>query len=158
MARKRASRYVGGPGFGPIVPTHGHEALPSGSPEPLKHRLIKAQLQGERAGRGAAQSAFSLAPEGMDEKAFETVLDVGDAIDTACQVAQRIAKKQIEKKMPAFETEAERKAFLAGANWSSERCLRSICDTDRTSPCAVDEEEQGQGALLGLGCGCGRRR
>lgn len=158
MARKRASKYVGGPGFGPIVPTHGHEALPAAASEPLKQRLINAQLQGERAGRGAARSAFSLAPEGVDEKAFETVLDVGDAIGTACDVAQRIAKKQIEKKMPSFETEAERKAFLAGANWSSERCLRSICDTDRTSPCAVDEEEQGQGALLGLGCGCGRRQ
>jgi len=155
MARKRTPKYIGGPGFGPITPTHGHEARPT--PEiPMKQRLINAQLQGERVGRSAAQSAFSLAPEDPDDKAFETVLDVGDAIDTACQVAQRIAKKQIEKKLPSFETEAERKAFLTGANWSSERCLRSICDTDRTSPCAVDEEEQG--SLLGLGCGCGGRR
>jgi len=154
MARKRTPKYVGGPGFGPIIPTHGHEERPTSEIQ-MKQRLINAQLQGERAGRTAAQSAFSLVPEGMDEKAFETVLDVGDAIDTACQVAQRIAKKQIEKKLPSFETEAERKAFLAGAGWSSERCLRSICDTDRTSPCAVDEEEQG--SLLGLGCRCGRR-
>lgn len=154
MARRKASsgtkRYIPG-----VTERSDPQPLPPSTPPPLpmKQRIIDAQLQGERAGRGAAQSAFSLAPEGMDEKAFETVLDVGDAIDAACQVAQRIAKRQIEKKMPAFETEAERKAWRTGAEWSVERCLQGICDSDRTAPCADDE-----GPLFGLGCGCGRRR
>lgn len=159
MARKRTSKYVGGPGFGPISPTHGHEVLPAAAPETLKNRLIKAQLQGERAGRDAAHSAFELAPTDADDKAFDTILNVGDAIDTACQVAQRTARKQLDKKLPAFETEAERKAWRTGAEWSVERCLQGICDADRTSPCAVDEgQEAGLLGGLGLGCGRGRRR
>ena len=119
-----------------------------------KQRLIDAQLAGERAGRGAAQAAFSLDP---GDKDFETILNVGDAIDTACQVAQRIARREIEKRVVRYDDPGEHKAFLAGAQWSVDQCLQGICDSDRTAPC-VEDEEGPLGPLDGLGCGCGRRR